>query len=40
VSIPVIQVSTSAMASSISPAIGKIEHMDAGSPARPTPIPV
>jgi WD40 repeat protein len=27
------------MASSISPAIGKIEHMDAGSPARPTPIP-
>lgn len=40
VSMSVIQVSSSAMASGISPAIGKIEHMDTGSPARPTPIPV
>lgn len=34
------QVSTSAMVTNIGPAIGKMEQMDIGSPARPTPIPV
>ncbi|KFK27551.1 hypothetical protein AALP_AA8G398300 [Arabis alpina] len=33
------KVSTSAMVSNISPAVGKMEQMDIGSPARPTPIP-
>lgn len=34
------QVSSSTMVTSIGPAIGKMEQMDIGSPARPTPIPV
>ncbi|CAF1933817.1 topless-related protein 2-like [Brassica napus] len=33
------KVSTSAMVSALSPVVGKIEHMDTSSPARPTPIP-
>ncbi|VVB00946.1 unnamed protein product [Arabis nemorensis] len=33
------KVSTSGMVSNIGPAIGKMEQMDIGSPARPTPIP-
>ncbi|KAF3602069.1 hypothetical protein F2Q69_00038116 [Brassica cretica] len=39
VSMLVVQVPTSAMVSSMSPAsIGKVEHMDSDSPARPTPF--
>ncbi|KAJ0264269.1 Topless-related protein 2 [Hirschfeldia incana] len=33
------KVSTSAMVSALTPVVGKMEHMDTSSPARPTPIP-